>query len=238
LEEISEFLANTDEITQEEIYSSITRSVLRSTAEQDNYDQRERKVLTMNELKSDFERNLHMNAVLRMRRYRLELKLREEDYYSLTDSTIAWNATAARRLDYICAVGNQLGLHAALSSRSVNTEYEFVLAPRPQTAFYGKYAQLGADQKESLLKLGQRPGEDIFLYMAPTEVLDPSFKDLPAPGFATGSTRLSTRNARIILAFIASCLAEMSDVTSVYCTNEYLVPLPPQKMSWHFTSAL
>jgi hypothetical protein len=218
----------------------MARSIYRSSAEQDSYDQRATKELTLDTLRVVYEQQLHLNATQYLRNYKAHITITDEDAYPHNDPHLVWNAGAAHRLDYICAIGDKLGLHATLTGADVNLDYVFELCPHPHKQFSGKYAQLGADQASAFLHIGNRPGEEVYLYMSPREVLGlpPSSNDLPEPGFCTGTTVLQPNHARIVSAFLAYCLGVMVDVTSVYCHDPYSIPMTPEPMSWTFTNAL
>jgi len=173
-----------------------------------------------------------------MRDFKCRVVISEDDYFPHSDPHLAWNAAAAHRLDYICAVGSVLGVHASLTNDVINGQYEFQLLPRPYKKFSGKYAQLGSDQAGALIHIGTRPGEEVYLFMAPSETLDPSFNTNSRPGLCSGPTTMQEKHARVIIAFIASCLADMVEVTSVWCESPYDIPMPPRPMTWTFTSAL
>jgi len=222
LDDIPEHLAAEDSIPQEEVSNSILHEIMRSSAESDNYDIREPKDLTLSHLKSLYEKNLHSHVIQIMRKYRARVKLTGEDMYSHQDPNVAWKAGSAHKLDYICALGNTLGIHAALTNTRVNDEYEFILHPKPAKQFSGKYAQLGFDQAASLLYIGSRPGEEVYLCMVPTDTLLPSFDTPPPVGLCTGSTTLSPDHARILTIFICYCLSLMADATGVCCIEPYI----------------
>ena len=169
---------------------------------------------------------------------RTRIHLEDRDQFLQNNPRTIWNANSDRRLDYMCTMGNKLGLHAALTNRLSDMEYEFKLEIKPKLAFAGKYAQLGADQKDSLLRIGSRPGEDVYLFMCPTAVLDDPDYQSTEPGECTGKTQMDLKHSRILIAFIAHCLSFMRDVTSVHCMNPYEINLPPHQMDWSFTNAL
>ena len=125
-----------------------------------------------------------------------------------------------------------------MSNRNGQLDYEFVLNIQPHLSFWGKYAQLGGDQKEALIRVGTRPGEDVYLFMCPDSVFEDVTLALPPPGFNTGSsTRLSEKYTRIMMTFIAYCLSQMRDATGIYCNIPDGIPMPPEPMNWSFTNA-
>lgn len=211
---------------------------MRSSAESDNYDIREAKDLTINRLKHLFDSGLYNNVIQYMRNFKTRIVLTPDDVYDHRSPNLAWKAGTTHKLDYICAIGNKIGLHAALTNAPVNAGYEFELKPRPSKQFSGKYAQLGFDQVSSLLYIGSRPGEEVFLCMAPTETLSPLFDSPPSIGLCTGPTNLSPKHARILIIFLSHCLSLMPDAKGVYCINPYSIKMPPEPMDWDFTSAL
>lgn len=238
LDDVPVYFAAEDCISQEEVSSGILQELMRSSAESDNYDSRAGKDLTLAHLKTIYNQNLYTTVVQYMRKYKSRIVLTPDDLYSHRDPMVAWRAGYAHKLDYICAVGDRLGLHAALTDSGVNVEYEFTLSPKPHRKFGGKYAQLGFDQSGSVMYLGSRPGEEVYICMAPEEVLSPDFSSPPPVGLCSDSPLLTPFHARVMIVYIAFCLSQMSDVTSAYCLNPYSVPMPPHPMQWDFTSAL
>jgi hypothetical protein len=236
LDDLPVHLTNDDSIPQDEISNGVLQEIFRSSAESDSYDGREPKDLSLSHLRALYERGLHTNVIQYMRNFKARIVLSPEDYYDHRDPHIAWKAGSSHKLDYICAVGNKLGIHAALTNVEINVNYVFELLPKPQKHFNGKYAQLGFDQASSLLHIGSRPGEEVFICMAPSETLMPSFESPPPPGFCTGPTTLNPKHARILMIFISYCLSHMADITSVYCMHPYDIPMPPEPINWDLTT--
>jgi hypothetical protein len=239
LDEVDVRLQTDDMIDQDEIGAAISRNVIRSMAERDIYQSRPSKVLTLANLRFEMERSLTQQAIAHLQISRSRLQLEDGDQFLHGDPLTIWNTNSDKRLDYICAMGSKVGLHVALPDRPDDCEYELVLNIKPQLAFAGKYAQLGADQTEGLLRIGSRPGEDIYVFMCPREVLEDLDYVPTTPGTCVGkTTRMKTKYSRILTAFIADCLSKMRDVTGIFCNDPYDVPMPPQPMSWGFTNAL
>jgi hypothetical protein len=239
LDEIPIELQVVDCYSQQEVHSGMAQSAYRSTMEQDTYELRDEKVLTLGMLRTDYGLN-YINAFQYMRNFRARIALTDNDVYNHSDRLLVWNAGASYRLDYLCVVGGEIGLHAALSNSAVNLNYTFQLCPHPGKHFSGKYAQLGADQVGSMLHVGSCGPEEVFLYMCPSEVLNlpPGSPDIPPAGCCTGPTVLSPKHARVMTAFLAHCLSRMADVTTTFCVAPYEIPMPPQGMSWDFSNAL
>lgn len=234
-------MANSDSINQSEIYQAVYRAGFRTPAESDNYMGREYQELSLTELKKQFENNSSTQAIKTLTDKRAQIQLRSEDLYEHGNPLAVWKGCSDMRFDYICAIGNTLGLDAALPDRTSDPgEYNFKMQIQPHISFSGKYAQLGADQKEGLLRIGSRSGgEEVYIYMCPEEVFQPGY-EVPEPGFCSGPTRMSAKHARILTAFLAVCLSEIRDTgTGSYITNDcYEIPLPPEPMTWTFTNAL
>lgn len=238
MDDIAPHLIADDFISQNEVSEGILYDLMRSPAESDDYDSRDPKDLTLSRLKSLYQQKLYTNVVQYMRNFKTRVILTDDDKYDHRNPNIAWNFGSGHKLDYICTVGNKLGLDAALTGERVNPQFIFELLPRPHKLFSGKYAQVGFDQASSLLYIGSRPNEDIFVCMAPIETLDPHFNNPPPTGFCTGPTTFSPTHARIMIIFLAYCLSLMSDATAVVCLQPYSVAMPPEPMDWHWTSAL
>jgi len=177
-----------------------------------------------------------MPSVMSNLHQKTRIIVEDEDQYLHEDPRTIWNSSADKRLDYFFGMGNRLGLDAALSDRRLDMEYAFHLDVKPHLSFKGKYAQLGSDQAESLIRIGSRNGEDIFLYMCPKTVLTDPTLVLPPIGHCTGPTTLRTHHARIIMTYIAYTLSLMRDERSVYCNDPYEINMPPDAMSWQFTN--
>jgi len=231
-------LQSGDSVPQSEIASSMLNNVFRSANERDVYEARALQEISLTSLRHQYETHMASRAMYNLLSVRTRIKLEDRDQFLQNDPRTVWNANADKRLDYICAMGSKLGLHAALTNRANDIEYEFAMDIKPGLSFAGKYAQLGADQKESLLRIGSRPGEDVYIYMCLTEVLENIHSPVPEPGWCTGNTRMNSKHSRILTVFIAHCLSLMRDVTSVHCTQPYDIPLPPHPMDWTITNAL
>lgn len=238
LDEIDMRLVSNDSIPQAEIASAVLSNAFRSSGERDVYETRHLQSISLTALKHQYETRMLSRAMYNLLSVRTRIQLEDRDQFLQNDPHTVWNANADKRLDYICAMGNKLGLHAALTNRSTDIEYEFNLDIKPGLAFSGRYAQLGADQKEGLLRIGRRPSEDVFIFMCPTDKLEDPQASTCKPGYCTGDTRMNPKHSRILIAFIAHCLALMRDVTSVHCIQPYEINLPPLPMDWSFTNAL
>lgn len=217
----------------------MTRNVYLRPGDKDTYDQRTVKELTLDVLRNDYVNSNWVNSFQYMRNFQPRIVLTDDDLFRHTDPRVVWNAGSAYRLDYICAIGRGIGLHAALRSIECNIEYNFDLCPRPYKKFSGKYAQLGADQANSLLHIGSRPGEEVYIFMCPRDALNipPSSDDLPPPGHCTGETLLSPFHARVVSAYLAHCLSKVPGL-NIYCDDADSIPMPPDPASWYFTNAL
>ena len=156
LDEVHPSLQNNDFVHQDDIYQGVNETAMRSALELDNFEARPLKILHLTDLRADYQSRSYGTAIYNMRQYRCQVQIEDRDKMLQNNPKTIWNADADRRLDYICAMGNQLGVHAALSNRENDLEYEFVIQILPHMSFSGKYAQLGADQKESLLRIGSR----------------------------------------------------------------------------------
>jgi hypothetical protein len=241
LEDVSSEMFSSQSFTQHAIHSAIGRSMYRSTVEvNDEYEKRKTFKLTPRTLKSIYESSTYNNAIQYMRNYRPFIQIEDTDVLDHSNPFVIWNAGSAHKLDFLCVVGNQIGLHVALQNGPENTnlDYAFNLLPDRRKRFSGKYVQLGHNQEHSLLHIGDRPGEEIFIDMMPKEVLSGN-TDLPEVGLCTGtgSTILQEDHFRIISSFLAYCLS-LNETTSVHCIDAYDIPMPPESMSWLFTSAL
>jgi len=238
IDELPIYLTTEDPVDQAEISQSLAQDLMRGEGEGDSYDSREGKDLTISFLKQCYDRNDYKTPINIMRHFKPRLILKQEDVFDHTDPSVAWRAGSSHRLDYICTVGNSIGLHAALSGTDTNLEYRFELVPRPRKIFHGKYAQLGSDQSAALLYIGSKSNEDIYLFMAPIESLESNFVPCTPAGSCTGTTVMETCHSRILIVYLAYCLSLMKETTAVYCLNPYDVQMPPYPMSWSFTSAL
>jgi hypothetical protein len=237
-DQLPDHLVAEDPVPQQEVSGHILHQLHRSSRESDEYDRRPVKSVTLAHLKRLSQKGLQGKVVEYMRRYKTQIDLTESDSYSHHDPCLAWRAGKAHKLDYICVVGNKLGLHAALTNGNVDIGYQFTLFPKPNKPFSGKYAQLGFDQTSSLLYIGSRPGEEVFVSMAPIETLALDFNSPPPIGSCKGSTTVLKENhSRILINYIVFCLSKVPQ-ECVYLTSPYGVPLLPEKMSWDFTNAL
>jgi hypothetical protein len=237
LADINPYLATDDDVSQADVGAAIVLNSARFHSEQDHYEARPLKAVTLSQLRLQYEQNNVPQAMDQLLRRRTVIEVKDDDLFLQSNPQTIWNCNADRRLDYICTMGDRLGLHAALTNNVVHLSYEFELAPRPEMLFGGRYAQLGADQKGALLRIGSRPEEEVYIFMCPKDVLEGSQETLPEPGLATGRTCMKKRHSRILIAFLAYCLSQMRDSVNVYCREPYRIQLNGD-MNWSFTNAL
>jgi hypothetical protein len=228
-----------DAISQDEIGAAISHNVLRSSAERDAYQGRPHKVLSLSSLRFEMEHCLVQQAISHLQTSRSRIQLEDSDQYLNRDPLTIWNSNSDKRLDYICAVGSKVGIHAALPKEANGTRYELSIEIKPFMSFSGKYAQLGADQSEGLLRIGLQSGEDVYVFMCPREVMEDWDHLPPPPGtWTSNTTRMKTKHSRIMTIYIADCLSQMRDTTGIFCNEPYNVLMPPHPMVWNFTNAL
>lgn len=239
LDEVGVHLQTLDGVPQSEITEAIYTNSVLSRGERDNYESRVLRDITLSDLKRQYDGNLFESAMKNLQTWRTRIRLEEEDQFPNRDPLTIWNSNADRRLDYMCAMGGRCGFDAAIANRGTDIDYNFALDIKPHLSFFGRYAQLGADQKEGLLRVGSlRASEEVYIYMCPKVVLGSPQVPIPKPGLCTGPTRMQTKHVRILMIYIAHCLAQIKDESSVYCNHWYDIPLPPEGMNWGlFTNA-
>lgn len=227
-----------DPITQLEVEASVLNNS-RSEVETDIYLQRPRKDMSLSYFKKVRELGNSQLALSFLLNNRTKVVLDEEDQFHHNNPLTFWNATADKRVDYMCTVSSKLGLESILPNRRTSASFEFILDLKPHFAFSGKYAQLGADQSEALFRIGSRPGEEVYIFMCPKEAVDEPDHVPPKPGFCSGSTtRMKAKHSRILSVFIAWILSLMGD-NGIYVLDRYNVPQPPNQLKWsQITNAL
>jgi hypothetical protein len=187
-------------------------------------------------LKRLADNKMRVAAVNLIRNHCCRLMHRAEDTYEHCDPLTVWNALQDKRLDYICAMGGGLGLDAALPGSGSGLAYSFLLEVSPGRTFKGKYCQLGSDQAGSMIRIGRRPDEEVFIYMCPAEVLDRDYLPQTPAGHCTGDTRLIRRHANVMKLFLAKCLSLLTCEGTVTCEDEYLVDVE-RADDWDFAVA-
>jgi len=233
LEDLPDHLASEGSFTQEMLTNLLFQRFLRSSRERDSYEERQELNLTFsNLLEQAKEEDLDFGQTMfkYMLRYKVSIRLTDKDCYRLEDPLLHWDSRSSHRLDYICAVGNKLGLHAALMNRESGYGYEFRMNPNPRKTFRGKFAQLGFDQKGSLLYLGRRPGEEVYICMAPKATLSPEFVHPPPIGCCSGPSQLAPAHANVLRMFILHCLKQTG--RSVYTTRDPFQLLNEETIEW------
>lgn len=200
-------------------------------SEKDEYSNRPLKAVTFKELRGYRERKNTQMALSLLQSARTKIVLQDEDQFLHNDPLTLWDAVSDKRLDYICTVGDRMGLDAILPNSRTDSLYQITIQLMPHFAFAGKLAQLGADQSEALFRIGFTPLEDFYVFMAPKEVFDGSY-EAEKPGYCSGTTtRMKSVHTRIMAMFIAYVLYQMGD-QGVDCFNWYSMSLPPGDLNW------
>jgi hypothetical protein len=124
-------------------------------------------------------------------------------------------------IDYRLTVANSIGFSALLPNAVSSINFCFTMdLQRPYTSFKGKHATLGFDPAGSMLYIGRRNDEDVFLAMAPDAFLRGETEPCPA-GFTSGSPVMSKRHYRqmvMMLAHFLECIPHLAfaNTFSVY----------------------
>jgi hypothetical protein len=210
LARVDPWFESDDTFDDAEIFSRPLHTTIQSAREKRPYNRREYRKTTLRELRLIYENNDYDTAIQLLRNYQTGIVLEESDRFVSTSPNAFWEMGRDNFVDYICALGGRLGLDAILPKKTTDLSYEFKFLIEPHVSFHGKHAQLGFDQAFSLLKIGNRPGETIFLALVPKEVLREDFSDIPSPGFATDTSVMRVEHSRIIMLFCAFVLARCS----------------------------
>jgi hypothetical protein len=121
--------------------------------------------------------------------------------------------TKSSFIDYHLTVGNCLGLSPLLPNLLSDPQFCLELDLKKQyREFKGKNAMLGFDPAGRMLYIGRCRNEDVFLAMAPHELLEDHFQPTRA-GYSTGSSQMSKRHYRqtvMMLVHFLACMPELS----------------------------
>lgn len=143
---------------------------------------------------------------------------------------LLWSAKV-HYLDYLLAVSSKTGLWATLPNVVQDHNFNITIdLHRPYQQFRGKHGRLGFDPKESMMYFGRCRNDDVWLALVSKDQINGHCEDVPA-GTCTGSTPLSTRHYRMIIDFLASCLATLPGKAFSHF-RECQVPLDDAKVDW------
>jgi hypothetical protein len=122
-------------------------------------------------------------------------------------------------IDYHLTVGSCIGLAALLPNTRSDHSFSFEMElQKPHTSFKPKHAMLGFDPAGSMLYIGRRLGDDVFLAMAPNLFLRGHTHPCAA-GHSSGSSLMSRRHYRQVLMMVVYFLAQIPQL-SFYNTGD------------------
>jgi hypothetical protein len=241
LEEVyAHYLQSDDVVSQKDISLAINQRWARVGKESDNFLNREEVNKPLSDFRIIRDTGSEHQAVDLLLKKRTRVKLVDGiDFYPNDHPGTFYNSNEERSLDFVCIMGNRMGLDAAMTSQALSVSNAFNLDIQPHYAFPGKFAQLGADQKEALLRIGFRSNrEDVYIFMAPKELLSNPSGPVPEAGLCTGGdTRMQLKYSRILVAYFAYVLANMRSSTRATYSNPYEMPITG-KMNWNAARAL
>lgn len=158
------------------------------------------------------------------------LKIDDDLVHSPTVDRLLWKATT-HFLDYLLAVSSKQGLWATLPNIAQDHNYNIQIdLNRHYQRFHGKHGKLGFDPGGSMLYLGKCRSDEVWIACASKDIISGACEPVAA-GICTGSTQLSTRHYRMIIDFLATCLASIPG-KSFICFRPYQVPLDTPSVNW------
>jgi hypothetical protein len=147
--------------------------------------------------------------------------------------------TSSTMLDFQLTVANQMGFSSILPNRVNAHTFSFTMdLKKPNHEFHGKHSMIGFDTKGSVLYIGHAMNLDVYLAMAPNNFLSGDTPARPA-GYSTGSSLMSTRHYRQIVAMIAHFLGKVSERAYYTLEEPDDIDLDGTSLNWElFTNVM
>lgn len=216
-----------DAPTQEDLLRAIFQPSVIPEAERDGFESLRRMTVRLSKLREAYERGQSTKAMGYLDQ-RTKLKIDADLYIPVEDDRLLWNSKV-HRLDYMMTVSDGIGLWAAIPNVPSNHNFMFNMDLKaPYREFKAKYGKLGFDPKGRMLYIGKCRNEDVWLAMAPLKFDD----ELPA-GYVTGDSRLTTRQYRMLVMFLAKALMSIRD-RGFTCDDPYGVALTGKDADFDF----
>ena len=223
-----------DRLDQAEVMKEINAGTPYDDANNDAFNAMQPKTLKLSTLKRFFDDE--NEAAVKTLERRNKIHIDKEFKVKFGAGKIKMDTTKTT-LDYHLTVANGIGLGSLIPTSS-STRYSFQLdLKKPYREFKGKHAMTGFDTKGKMLYIGQCANEDVFLAMAPNELLSGQ-SQMCAAGHSTGRSTMTTRHYRQLVMMFAHFLAEIPTMAfyNVYPGSVYKTDLEGAEPKWDQTT--
>jgi hypothetical protein len=217
-----------DQLDQAEVMREINAGTPYDEANVDAFNAMKPKTLKLSTLKRFFdeENDAAVNTLNRCHKI-----LVDEDFKVKFGAGELKMDTNKTMLDYHLTVANSIGLGSLIPTSS-STRYSFQLdLKKPYRDFKGKHAMTGFDTKGRMLYIGQCANEDVFMAMAPDELLSGHSK-MCAAGHSTGRSTMTSRQYRQLVMMFAHFLAKIPTMGFFNISSVYKMDLEGAEPNW------
>lgn len=226
-----------DFVDQSAILRDLVGTSMHDRSYEDRFNATRIRNLMLSKLRDIYERD-DEDAALNLLSSRNSLKVDPDFRIPLGRGRVIMDADLSM-LDYHLTVAKGLGFSSLLPNSPSSPRFELALdLKKPYRTFKGKHAMLGFDPAGRMLFIGRCCNEDVFLAMAPNDLLRGHVAPSP-PGRSTASSNMSKRHYRQMVMFFAHFLAEIPELSFQVTESVYLQNLTSSEPKfWKVTNAL
>jgi hypothetical protein len=221
---VDEALNSSDGLTQDDVLKSLFDNTHRRGNGLPGYESKTVSTVPLSAFKRDYDDKRGLHAIAMLKEH-TRIEVDDEYKISVEDDLLHFNASI-HRLDFMCTVGDSIGLWTLIPNVITDHTYVFTLdLQKPFREFKAKYSKLGFDAAGRLLHIGRRDGIDSWIAFCPLDVLAGTAPDVEV-GYCTGDTRMKTKHYRMIVVFLALCLSK-NPRKSIQFENPYDINIGP-----------
>lgn len=220
-----------DPVTQDELQAAMFQQ-FHTQADHDTelaYTNLHTAPVALSALRDAYNAQSHLTPLKTMNT-KAKLSIDNDMIHLPTVDRLLWK-TNTHYLDYLLAVASKAGLWPTIPN--VAHDHNFLIQinlNRRYQQFRGKHGRLGFDPAQSMLYFGKCRNDDVWLGLAPKDIITGGCEPIAA-GTCSGPTPLPMRRWRMIIDFLASCLATIPG-KSYSLFRPYQVPLEDASVTW------
>ena len=222
IDDVQAGLLVSDPLDQDDVQLGMYQGVTTGSAEEIPFETLRSQKIRLSRLRRYHEMNHEIKAQgLLTGRTAIDV---DPEYIIKTSSGDVLCDMADNYLDYVCTVGNSIGLWAAIPNVAHDFTFVFTLdLSLPIREFPTKHGQIGFDTSGRMLFIGKSRSEDVFLALAPKTFIAGLDKECPA-GSSSGDTRLSKAHYRCVAMAFAKGLSKLNN-RGFTCVQPYQIEL-------------
>lgn len=220
-----------DPVSQLELQTAMFQQIHIDAASdiEQTYARLETTKVSLSSLRDAYNAQSHL-VPLKAMNTKSSLSIDDDMVHSPTVDRLLWK-TNTHFLDYLLTVSSKQGLWAMIPNCAQDHNFNIQIdLHRGYQQFRGKHGKLGFDPAGSMAFLGKCRSEDVWLGLAPKDIITGGCEPVAA-GTCTGTTTLTTRHWRMIIDFLASCLSKIPGKSFVLF-RPYGVDLDASSANW------